>query len=151
MIIRYKTIIEERTEDAPFVGALICAIDCNINCNKCFNQHLKKLNTKHDDCENIISSIKQNPFNKGVILGGLEWTNQPKESFALIKSAISHNLYAMLYTGMNFDELKDKYQQLLIHGLYIKYGKYDETQKTINHIEYGVTLASKNQHIVKIN
>ena len=41
LIINYKTIVNERTEDAPFIGALISAIDCKFNCKKCFNQDIK--------------------------------------------------------------------------------------------------------------
>lgn len=151
MKINYKTIVEERTEDAPFIGALISAIDCKLNCKNCFNQHLKKLPTQRDTCENIIKKIKSNVFNKGIILAGLEWTNQPQEAEALIHCALKNNLQVILYTGLDIETLKEKYPQLLIKGIYIKYGKYDEKQKTINHIEYGVTLASANQHIIKVH
>lgn len=150
MIINYKTIVNERTEDAPFIGALISAIDCKFNCKKCFNQDIKKMPTKQLECEKLIQIVKSDVFNKGIILAGLEWTNQPKEAKALIECAIKNNLMVILYTGMDINVFKRKFPQLLINGIYIKYGNYDETQKTINHIEYGVTLASSNQHIIKI-
>ena len=150
MIINYKTITEERTEDAPFIGALISAIDCKFNCKNCFNQHLKNLPTQQMECKTIIDKIKSNPFNKGIILAGLEWSNQPNEAKALINCAIKNNLMVILYTGLDISEFKNKFSQLLIKGIYIKYGNYDETQQNINHIEYGVSLASKNQHIIKL-
>ncbi len=150
MIIKYKTIIEERTEDAPFVGALISAIDCHFNCKECFNQHLKKEKTKQAECNDIIQKIKQNPFNKGIILAGLEWSNQPNEAKELINCALQNNLQVILYTGMDIIDFKKKCPQLIINGIYLKYGCFDNTKQTINHIEYGVTLASSNQHIIKI-
>lgn len=151
MIIRYKTIAEERTEDAPFVGALISAIECNFNCKECFNQHLKNVQTKQEECEVIIKNIKSNFFNNGIILAGLEWSNQPQEAQSLIECALKNDLQVILYTGMDIDVFQKKYPELMIKGIYLKYGKYDNTKKTINHIEYGVTLASSNQHIIKIN
>ena len=150
LIIRYKVIIEERTEDAPFIGALISAIDCKFNCKNCFNQHLKNIKTQQKDSDIIIQEIKQNPFNKGIILAGLEWSNQSEEAKILIETAIKNNLQVILYTGMDIKNFKIKYPELMIHGIYLKYGKYEENQKTINHIGYGVTLASFNQHIIKI-
>lgn len=150
MLIKYKIIIEERTEDAPFIGALISAIDCKFNCKNCFNQHLKDYPTKQDSSINIINKIKKNPFNQGIILAGLEWSNQINEAVDLINTALLNNLKVILYTGMDINILKEKFPQLIIKGIYIKYGCYDETKKNINHIEYGVSLASFNQHIIKI-
>jgi hypothetical protein len=56
----------------------------------------------------------------------------------------------MIYTGR---DLKDtKVQTLLSTKVfdYIKCGNYREDLKTVNHIEYGITLASSNQHIYKL-
>ena len=142
--------MHERTEDAPFVGALISAVDCNFNCKECFNQHLKNNETLYSTEQEIMNMVKSNIFNHGIILAGLEWSNQPEEALALIKCALRNNLDVILYTGMNIDEFKIKYPKLIVNGIYIKYGRFDLTQKTINHIEYGVTLASANQHIIKI-
>ena len=150
MIINYKTIIEERTEDAPFIGALISAIDCNFNCQQCFNQIIKQMPTQQTECNTIIQKIKQNPFNKGIILAGLEWSNQPNEAKALIECALQNDLKVILYTGMDINDFKQKFPQLMIKGIYLKYGKFDVNKLTINHIEYGVKLASSNQHIIKI-
>ena len=51
MIIKTKGIVHERVEDAPFMGALISAVDCNLNCKGCFNQHLKSLPNIEMDSE----------------------------------------------------------------------------------------------------
>jgi pyruvate-formate lyase-activating enzyme len=101
MIIRYKMMEHERFEDAPFIGCLISAIDCHINCKNCFNQHLKTYPTLTKDSKSIIEEIKSNPFENGIILGGLEWTEQPEEMLDLIESALNENLKVILYTGLS--------------------------------------------------
>ena len=54
MKIHYKLIEHERTQDAPFVGALISATRCNYNCKNCFNQEVKKYKTQVKEAEEII-------------------------------------------------------------------------------------------------
>ena len=147
--INYKVIEHERVEDAPFVGALISACDCKFNCNNCFNQDVKKLPTITKNCYEIISEIKANPFNKGIIFAGLEWSLQIDECITLATAAKSVGLQTMIYTGA------DKKSSIVKHYIksgvfdYIKYGRYIEELKTVNHIEYGIVLASSNQHILK--
>lgn len=151
MKIKYKALEHERIEDSPFVGCLISAINCNFNCKNCFNQSLKDLPTLVNEDIDIIKEIKQNIFNQGVIFAGLEWTLQPTELFSLATISHSYELQTMLYTGNTFEYLQ-KYCSIRYLGDYfdfIKCGTYEEDLKTINHIEYGVTLASSNQHIYK--
>lgn len=147
--IRYKALEHERVEDAPFVGALISACDCRFNCQNCFNQHLKQLPTIERPCGEIITEVLSNSFNKGIILGGLEWTLQKDELLALAIVAKENRLKTMLYTGYTINakrlvELTDEYRDYFD---YVKCGRYREEKKTANHIEHGVILASKNQHI----
>lgn len=147
--INYKKIEHERTEDAPFIGALISACNCNFNCKNCFNQNLKKAPVINKTLKEIFEEICCNKFNKGIIFGGLEWTNQIDELKLLAAAAKNCGLKTMLYTGRIFE---DKIvQELFSTNLfdYIKCGKYKEKKKSINHIEFGVTLASDNQHIYK--
>lgn len=148
MIIRHKGIIHERTEDAPFIGALICAVDCNRNCKNCFNQHLKDLPIQEKRSEDIIDTVKKNTFNEGVILGGLEWTEQPQEMKELIDAAITNELQVMLYTGMEEEEFKRRFP--FIKGIWIKSGSYMEELKCNDNIQYGIKLVSKNQQIYKL-
>jgi pyruvate-formate lyase-activating enzyme len=148
-MINYKTIEHERCEDAPFVGALIAACDCKFNCPNCFNQHIKALPTIEKSCDDIIAEVKANPFNKGVIFAGLEWTLQLNECLSLAEEAKRQGLQTMLYTGNDF---KGRLMgAIILSNLfdYIKCGRYEEELKTANHIEYGVVLASANQHIYK--
>ena len=148
-MINYKLIEHERCEDAPFVGALIAACDCKFNCLNCFNEHIKALPILTKNCGDIIAEVKANPFNKGIIFAGLEWTLQLDECLSLAKEAKQRGLQTMLYTGNDFQGrlmgtiiLSDLFD-------YIKCGRYKEELKTANHIEYGVVLASANQHIYK--
>lgn len=148
-MINYKLIEHERCEDAPFVGALISACDCKFNCPKCFNQRIKSLPVISKSTTDIIAEVKSNNFNKGIIFAGLEWTLQIEECIALAREAKLQNLQTMLYTGNDF---KSRIVGTIVISQvfdYIKCGKYIDELKTTNHIEYGVVLASSNQHIYK--
>lgn len=147
-MINYKLIESERVGDAPFIGALISACNCKFNCPNCFNQSIKTMPTITKSCQEIISKIKSNKFNQGIIFAGLEWTLQLIECIELAKMAKQNGLQTMIYTG---SEDKRLIGSLELSGVfdYIKYGRYKEELKTANHIEYGVALASSNQHILK--
>lgn len=147
--INYKLIVHERCEDAPFVGALIAACDCKFNCPNCFNQHIKTLPVITRSCEDIIAEVRGNPFNKGIIFAGLEWTLQLAECIALATEAKKYGLQTMLYTGHDLLDDIVTIAQMPQCFDYIKCGRYLEELKTANHIEYGVVLASTNQHIYK--
>jgi hydroxymethylpyrimidine pyrophosphatase-like HAD family hydrolase len=110
---------------------------------------LKNQSTIEKEDVDIINEIKRNPFNKGIIFGGMEWTLQHEELIELAKKAKENGLQTMLYTGNKYEDMQIFMQ---IYGQffdYIKCGRYEEDNKTANHIEYGVTLASSNQHIYK--
>ena len=149
MKIRFKYIEHERTQDAPFIGALICAIDCNLNCEGCFNQHIKEMPTQELDSKEIIGMVKSYKFNDGIILSGLEWTLQPLEMRELIIQAKNNNLKVIVYTGLtkedfisNFDDIYDN-----IKGIYIKFGEYDNSKLSDNNYYYNIKLSSTNQNI----
>ena len=147
--IKYKAIEHERVEDAPFVGALISACDCKFNCKDCFNQALKQIPTVTKSLQDVISEIRQDFFNSGVIFGGLEWTLQLDECIELAKLCKQQGLQTMIYTGNGFQsEIVKKLIKADCFD-YIKCGRFVESLKTANHIEYGVVLASSNQHIYK--
>ena len=150
MIVKIKGIYHERTEDAPFMGALICANDCIFNCHDCFNQELKNAPSYNMDSKEIINQVKSNKFNKGIILAGLEWTLQPEEMYELITLALKEKLEVILYTGRELKELQIKFPLLLTLSIYIKYGRYNDKLKTTSNEVFGVNLASSNQNIIKI-
>lgn len=150
MIIKTKGIVHERVEDAPFMGALICAVDCKFNCKGCFNQHLKNLPTIEMDSEEILDEVIKNPFNEGIILAGLEWSLQPNELRELVNSAINKELKVIIYSGLNEEEFKLKFPDLYsLKNIYFKFGRYEEDLKVENNIHYDVKLATSNQKIIK--
>jgi organic radical activating enzyme len=149
MIIHYKYIEHERTEDAPFVGALISAVDCHFNCKGCFNQYLKSEPTYEKDSKEIIQEIRSNPFNQGIILAGLEWTEQPFEMLELISLAIQNNLQVILYTGYDENMFLNIFPDVYSMPIYIKFGKYDENLKTNNNELHQIKLSTKNQSVKK--
>ena len=146
-LVSYKGIIHERTEDAPFMGALIIGVSCRNNCRNCFNQHLKKSQTYFKFADEIIAEVKQNHFNEGIILAGLEWSEQPNDTIALISCALHENLQVILYTGLTEQELFSRIPKEYLVGIYIKFGKYDENKLSNTYYSEGVKLASTNQYI----
>lgn len=128
MIINYKTIIHERKEDAPFVGALVSAIGCNFKCKGCFNRHLKAEPTLTATSEAIVAEILSNPFNKGIILAGLEWSEQPQEMLELASTASKAGLQVMIYTGCTLSE----FQTIVGKSCAEKVGYASELEKEIH-------------------
>lgn len=150
-LVHYKGIIHERAEDAPFMGALIIATSCGNRCKECFNQHLKAATTYTKPAEEIIAEVKQNPFNDGIILGGLEWSEQPDEAVELIRCASASGLQVILYTGLTEDMLYCRIPKEHLVGCLVKFGKYDPTCLSATYKSYGVHLASTNQYIKQIS
>lgn len=146
-LVSYKGIIHERAEDAPFMGALIIGVSCRNNCRNCFNQHLKDTRTYFKFADEIIEEVKQNHFNDGLILSGLEWSEQPDDTIALIDCARHENLQVILYTGLTEQELFKRIPKEFLVGIYIKFGAYDETRTSNTYYSEGVRLASTNQYI----
>ena len=150
-LVSYKGIVHERAEDAPFMGALIISVSCSNNCRDCFNQHLKNAKTYARYADEIIEEVKQNHFNDGIILGGLEWSEQPDDTIALISCAAAAGLKVMLYTGLTEEELFRRIPVDYLHNCYVKFGKYDNKHLSDNYTSHGVKLASTNQYIKYIS
>lgn len=106
--IKYKYIEHERTEDAPFVGALVVAPSCKLKCKNCFNRDLKKRGDIENTAEEIVAMIKENPFNEGIILAGLEWSESPRQLVALLEEASKQGLKIMIYTGCEIQEFHER-------------------------------------------
>ena len=144
MNINYKFIKHETIGDAPFIGALICGTTCKLKCKNCHNQHLKDLPVKTKSAKEIITEIKSNTFNHGIIFGGLEWTFQMKEAIFLACLAQESELKTILYTGKN-DLLPEDMQCFD----FVKIGEYMEERYSPRKTKYGVILASDNQKILE--
>lgn len=147
MLIRHKCIVHERTEDAPFVGALIVGINCDIGCPECFNQEIKEAENLDIEVLDLIKVVTKNPFNKGLILGGLEWTCQPREMLAIVDMCVATGLDLMVYTGHTEEEFFRRVPQSRFRQCYIKFGSYDLASKSGHYYSHGVKLASTNQYI----
>lgn len=150
MKIRYKKIIHERLQDAPFIGALVVGISCSLNCPGCFHEYMKdETNTKSSEVD-IVDMIVSNPINKGIILAGLEWSEQPKELISLITEAKSRRLQVIVYSGLTQEEFFTKIPELLSQrDIFFKFGRFDSTLLADDYYMFGVKLASKNQKIIQ--
>ena len=133
------------------MGALIIAANCGNNCKDCFNQHLKNAPTYWHFAEDIIAEVLQNPFNNGIILGGLEWSEQPEEAIELIRCATASGLEVILYTGLPEHILFSRIPKEHLVGCLVKFGKYDPAYLSATYTSYGVHLASTNQYIRQIS
>lgn len=149
-LIHYKGIIHERAEDAPFMGALIIATSCSNGCKDCFNQYLKTAKTYINTADGIITEVKQNAFNDGIILGGLEWSEQPEEAIELIRCATANGLAVMLYTGLTEERLYSRIPREYLVGCLVKFGAYDTSCLSENYTSLGIKLASTNQYVKRI-
>lgn len=143
----------ERVEDAPFVGALLSAIDCHIGCKECFNQHVKLMPTLYSTPKAIVQEVLTNPFNQGMIFAGLEWSEQPQELVMMVRECLEAGLEVMIYTGLSLDVFLKRVPELLeIKGsIYIKHGAYILEKATYDNESHRVRLASSNQHIEYLN
>jgi organic radical activating enzyme len=108
MKIKYKFITHEVLGDAPFVGATIVANGCKFKCKGCQNKELKKEKSVTDEADSIINGIKQNPFNEGIILSGLEWSEQPLELLELCRLASDNDLKVAIYTGCELTQFHQR-------------------------------------------
>lgn len=135
------------TSDAPFIGLRISALDCHMNCPGCHNQHLKTRPILESNTKAVLNMLEAT-INEGVILGGLEWTNQPTEMLNIIEDVTAAGHLVMLYTGLDRDHFKKVFPQLWgVPGVWVKYGTYDSARDGRYEETFDVHLASDNQHI----
>lgn len=147
MLIRFKSLEHEVIGDAPFIGARLSSIGCSINCNKCQNQWMKELPTKQLGVHSLVKVVEANPYNQGIILGGLEWTDQPEELVAILEAFSATTLQVMLYTGYTEEECYQIRPEIFSYNIWVKFGQYIHTAEDSNNVQNGVKLASKNQFI----
>lgn len=146
-LIIYKGIEHEQLGDAPFIGARISAAQCSGSCKGCFNQHIKDYDNQYATAQTIIDQVLQNPLNEGIILGGLEWTEQPYDMVQLISLAVASGLQVMLYTRLTEEQFIEQFPLFEKSPIWCKFGEYDETKAVTNYISHGVPLATSNQYI----
>jgi len=149
-IIRHKGIEMGVLSDAPFIGARICAIDCHYNCPGCFNQHLRTEKYITETAMTMIARIVNHGLAEGIILGGLEWTEQSEEMLGLIKVAQYFKLKVMIYTHHTLNQFLDMFPDLQGQDIYLKCGEYRKDVKGYVDKENDVILASDNQRIYNL-
>lgn len=146
--IRFKGIVHNILNDAPFIGAVIIANKCSRGCVNCINEHLKTQELSRElTARDIISEVKSNGLNQGIILSGLEWTEQPKDLVKLTNEALARGLEIIVYTHHLESRFFEIVPELKNKRIYIKFGSYDESLKCENNFYYGVKLATSNQYI----
>jgi hypothetical protein len=147
-MIKYKGIVHNVLNDAPFIGALVIAPTCSKGCKNCINEHLKKNGIFFEEtATTIIEKVKSNGLNRGIIMSGLEWTESPESMIKLIDEALKNSLEVIVYTHNEEDVFLSKFPNLRKKEIYIKYGQYEEHMKAAENIHYGVRLATSNQYI----
>lgn len=152
---KIKYIQHEVMNDAPFIGALVVANDCNKNCINCFNQELRSLKSVNRSAVDIVDEALSNPLNEGIILGGLEWTEQINDMFYLSVFALMDGLNVMIYTSLSEYECTKlvEFRSLISIAkrqtgkLYIKFGSYQQELACQDNVQFGVKLATSNQLI----
>jgi len=145
MMIRHKGVEHNVFGDAPFVATRISAIGCSHRCPGCHHESLNEsAEVYHESVADIINSVLSNPFDEGIVMGGLEWTEQPEEMMCLISEAKKAGLKVMLYTHWDKDDFIDMFGEP--SGMYIKHGEF--VAGDIPHKQYGVQLANRGQYII---
>jgi organic radical activating enzyme len=147
-MIKYKGIIHNVLNDAPFIGALIIAPTCSKGCKNCINEHLKTNGVFYNHTEKeIIEKVKSNGLNRGIILSGLEWSESLESMIKLTKEALKNNLEVIIYTHLKEENFMKKAPGLKGLPIYVKFGEYNQNLKTEDNIHFGVKLATRNQYI----
>jgi hypothetical protein len=149
-IIRHKGIEHGVFTDAPFVGARICAMGCRKHCPGCFNQHLVGQPCITVDVVELIKEIKDNPMNQGIILGGLEWTEQSREMQLIVFEAEKQGLQVIIYTHMDICSFLCNFPILKGHDILVKCGEYRKDSIGFWDVKYDVYIASRNQAVYNL-
>src|SRR6056297_666516 len=147
-MIKYKGIVHNVLNDAPFIGEILIAPTCTMGCKNCINEHLKTNRILVEDtAKNIIEKVKYYGLNRGIIMSGLEWKESPNAMKALMHEALKESLEVIIYTHHDEKTFLKMFPSLSKKEIYIKHGAYDECQIASNHVSYGVKLATENQYI----
>lgn len=146
-MINHKGIEHNVYGEAPFVGARICAMSCHKGCVGCQHDYLKgnEVVWYTQTAEEIVGVVHGNLFNQGLILGGLEWTEQPEQMVELVQVAMVSGLEVIVYTHKSEHEMRERFGKDL-RGAYIKVGEYRAELSWVD--SFGVRLASSNQSII---
>ena len=112
----------------------------NFNQGETYNEEYyeNKISSKVKDFYELINNI--------MIFGGEPLDQKHSELLTMLYDLKENNKPIWMFTRYDLKEIQT---EILDCCDYIKCGRYEEENKTVNHTEYGVTLASSNQHIYK--
>lgn len=140
--INYAIVFQEVPDE---ISLAINISGCRYRCRGCHSKHLweYKGNYLLEDLEDIINAHE---FITCVcFMGGDQNMEELEEALHICKK---HDLKTCLYTG---NENIKNFTKIFPWLDWIKIGRYDDTKLSDNHIEYGIKLASMNQHIYPIH
>jgi len=98
--------VEFGYQDSPFKATLVVAPSCKIKCKGCKNRELKKLPDLEIGCEELIEMLATKDDIEGIVIGGLEPSENILDFLELSKVADEHGLKVMIETGLTFEEFK---------------------------------------------
>jgi anaerobic ribonucleoside-triphosphate reductase activating protein len=126
------------------ISLVINVSGCPYKCKGCHSQYLWEYDGEYlsEELKDILD------FYEGMItcvcfMGGNQNTQELLEHLKAIKEK---NLKTCLYSGC---ESLNNVEILLPHLDWVKIGRYDKSLRTDDNVQYGIKLATSNQHIYK--
>ena len=126
------------------ISLTISISGCPYKCRGCHSDYLWEYDGKYilNDIDNLIHKY-DGMITCVCFMGG----DQNKEELrTLLNIAKGYNLKTSVYSGSN--NIHD-FDDILYLIDWLKIGRYDESLLTDNNIQYGIKLATSNQHIYK--
>lgn len=151
-------IIEIKQYDVVNGPGIRCSIwlsGCSNHCEGCWSPQTWNASKGNDfDLDKIISYITNKNIDGISILGGdpFYWlfqdnTKAKKELLSLFKACYNTKKPVWVWTGYNYEYLKEHFPEYLKYIDVIIDGKYDKTKRNLNLFWRG----SENQRVIKLN
>ena len=126
----------------------------NPHCKGCFSPETWEFNQGtfyKNKIQDIAKQIEQfnDMIEKIMIFGGEPLDQNIEELTDFLKEINKYDKEMWIFTHYDFDEAKNILGDTIYLCDYIKCGAYVEELKTDDNIQYGVKLATSNQHIYK--
>jgi len=157
--LKVKKIIYEDFNDYKFPSMFIAFPSCTFKCEKecsqqiCQNNELVNSPNIEIDIKTIVNRYINNPLTNSIVCGGLEPFDSWKDLLDLVKYLRkSTNDDIVIFTGFNYDEIKDKITLLKqFPNIIVKFGRFIPNQEQHFDKILGVYLASDNQFSERIS
>lgn len=150
-----KNIVETDTVNYKDISMFIIFPTCSFKCGKdiCQNSNVAKMPNIEISVENILYKYLSNPLSNALVCGGLE----PFDSWEDLYTLITHfriitNDDIVIYTGYNYDEIKEQINTLKYYkNIIIKFGRFIPNQPHHYDKILGIELSSPNQYAERIS